>query len=816
MKTNARSRHPFPARFLAAMLSLILLIPLYAGAGAGSQSVAQAEGANAAAVPPAPDHPRKIVAYFPEWGDQANKGFYTVDKIPWSKITHINYAFAQVNAQNTIELMDRTAAIEKDYPGQLTTLPFKGHFNQLIKFKQLYPDVRTLISVGGWAGSGGFYNMANSEAGRETFANSVISFLRTYQFNGVDIDWEYPSGTAQSGNPNDFGAAEPLRGVNYNNYVLLMKKLREKLDQAGAQDNQKYDLTVAATASSWILGGMKLGEANQYLDWANLMTYDFHGAWNGYVGPHSALYPDSRDTETTALGTPVLNTDWAVRYYLGTLPPEKIVIGVPYYSRGWKNVSGGINNTGLYGTAPTTGGGADGDYGIWNDPAPEQPAGANPIWHILNLLKDPANKRYFDPVTKTPYLFNADKKIFLTYEDQESLGYKLDYIKQKGLGGMMFWELTGDYSQQADGTYTYGTSLTDYAYNQLKNATLPGGPPKPQLPAPKNFSINFSGAYDHPNYTYSLKITNNTGADIPGGWKLEFDLPTTTTLTSAWGAGTVEQIATAWDFNRYRITGTASQTLANGTTLDIPGMMKLNFSGGPQRVTLNGSSSQQEYDKLYGGVTPTPTPSASTTPTPSPTPTAKPTTAPTATPSATATVTPSATPTATPTSTPTSTPTPTPAPSTAPTATPTPSATPTPGSCTAAAWNASSIYTQGQRASYNGSLYEAKWWTQGDRPDLSGPDGVWKFISACGTPTATPAATATPSPTAAPTATVTPTPATTPTPTPSPAGTAWAVGIAYKAGDTVSYSGKTYACLQPHTSLTGWEPATTPALWKLL
>lgn len=325
-------------------------------------------------------------------------------------ITHINYAFAKVNAQNKIEIMDRKAAVEKDYPGQLAELPFKGHFNQLVKYKQLYPDVRTLISVGGWAGSGGFYNMANTEAGRETFANSVIDFLRTYKFNGVDIDWEYPSGTGQSGNPNDFSVAEPLRKVNYDNYILLMKKLREKLDAAGAQDNQKYDLTVAATASSWILGGMKLGEANQYLDWANLMTYDFHGAWNGYVGPHSALYPDARDTETAALGTPVLNTDWATRYYLGTLPPEKIVIGVPYYSRGWKNVNGGIDNTGLYGTAPTTGGGADGEFGIWNDPAPEQPAGANPIWHILNLLKDPANKRYFDPVTKTPYLFNASKK----------------------------------------------------------------------------------------------------------------------------------------------------------------------------------------------------------------------------------------------------------------------------------------------------------------------------------------------------------------------------------------------------------------------
>ncbi|WP_150269520.1 glycosyl hydrolase family 18 protein [Paenibacillus tepidiphilus] len=785
MKKPNHARRPRAARFLAAALAVLLLLPIYAAWPGRTAEQAFAAGTTPEAPAPAADHPRKIIAYFPEWGDQANKGYYTVDKIPWGKITHINYAFAKVNAQNQIDFLDRTAAVEKDYPGQLTDVPFKGHFNQLVKYKRLYPDVRTLISVGGWSASGGFYTMANTEAGRETFSNSVVSFLRTYQFNGVDIDWEYPSGTAQSGNPNDFGAAEPLRDVNYDNYVLLLKKLREKLDLAGAQDNQKYDLTVAATASSWILGGMKLGEANQYLDWANLMTYDFHGAWNGYVGPHSALYPDARDTETAALGTPVLNTDWAVRYYLGTLPPEKIVIGVPYYSRGWKNVNGGVNNTGLYGSAATAGGGADGDFGIWNDPAPEQPAGANPIWHILNLLKNPANQRYFDPVTKTPYLYNAAQKVFLTYEDQESLGYKLAYIKEKGLGGMMFWELTGDYSQQADGTYTYGSSLTSYAYEQLKSASAPGGPAKPQLPPPANFDVAFSGTYDHPNYTYTLKISNNTGSAIPGGWKLEFDLPTTVTLTSVWGAGAVEQIASAWDFNRYRVTGTASQSIASGGTLELQGMMKLNFSGGPQRITLNGSSSQGEYDKLYGGGTPTPTPSA--TPTPTPTATVKPT----------ATVTPTATP------------------------------TPTPGQCTVAAWSAAAVYTQGQQASYSGIIYEAKWWTQGDRPDQSGAFGPWKVIGPCGG-TATPGATVTPSPTVAPTlaptATVAPTatPTTVPTPTASVSPTAtagaaaWAAGVAYKAGDVVAYSGLRYICQQAHTSLAGWEPATTPALWKLL
>ncbi|KWX87288.1 hypothetical protein AMQ83_14000, partial [Paenibacillus riograndensis] len=150
-----------------------------------------------------------------------------------------------------------------------------------------------------------------------------------------------------------------------------------------------------------------------------------------------------------------------------------------------------------------------------------------------------------------------------------------------------------------------------------------------------NFLISVGGTYAHANHTYSLKITCKSEAEIPGCWKLEFDLPTTTALTSAWGAGDVEQISTAWDVNRYRLTGTASQAIANGATLELQGMMKLNFSGGPQRFILHGSSSQKEYDKLYGGVTPTPTPSATATATAQPTPTTTATVKPTATPTPT-------------------------------------------------------------------------------------------------------------------------------------------------------------------------------------
>ena len=286
---------------------------------------------------------RRVVGYFAEWRNGTNGlPTYLVSDIPWDKVTHINYAFAGIDPQtNHIDFIDRRAAIELEFPGQSDQLPYRGHFNLLNTYKQQYPNVKTLIAVGGWAASGPFYTMAKTPAGRQAFADSVVTFLRTYGFDGVDIDYEYPTSTSQAGNPIDFPVAEPRRGRLFADYVQLMKTLRETLDQAGSQDGRHYLLTVAAPASSWILGGMMLGEYAEYLDFINMMTYDFHGAWNGFVGHNSALWPDDRDPETRPLGVPVLNIDWAYRYYRGVVPPAKLNVGIPYYSRGWRNVQAG-------------------------------------------------------------------------------------------------------------------------------------------------------------------------------------------------------------------------------------------------------------------------------------------------------------------------------------------------------------------------------------------------------------------------------------------------------------------------------------------
>lgn len=542
---------------------------------------------------------RRIIAYFAEWGDQESHQNYTVDKIPWDKVTHINYAFAKVNTKNNkIDFCDRKAAIEKEYPNQLKDLNYKGHFNLLNKYKRLYPNVKTLISVGGWADSKGFYTMTDTKQARETFAKSCIDFIRNYGFDGVDIDYEYPSATSQSGNPEDFSLSEPRRSKLYQNYTELMKVLREEVDIASKEDNKEYLLTAAVPASSWILGGMGTNDALKYLDFANLMTYDFHGAWNGYVGHNSALFPDERDNETKGFAMPVLNIDWAYRYFRGALDSHKINIGVPYYTRGWKNVTPSNLPGGLYGSASKTNGGATGEDNLWADVdenGKEIPGGSNPLWHAKNLLLKDDYKRYFDNVCKVPYIWNEHKKVFLTFEDEESIKHKANYVIDKNLGGVIIWEIDGDFKEADNGKFVVGDTLTGILKDTFDKAGLVKPEKKEPITNTADFKIDFTGNYDHPNFTYAITVKNNTGKEIEPGWELEFDMPKSCFFTSAWGAKISNPIENK-DFNHYKITGPTWQGIPNGSSATIQGMIKLCFAKGPQNFMLNGKASKYEQN----------------------------------------------------------------------------------------------------------------------------------------------------------------------------------------------------------------------------
>ncbi|MCX2802072.1 glycosyl hydrolase family 18 protein [Microbulbifer thermotolerans] len=635
-----------------------------------------------------PDHQRRIIGYFTSWRNGTNgQPSYLVKDIPWDKITHINYAFAHIDSDYSISIGDTSnpdnPSTGMEWPGVsgAETDPafnYKGHFNQLAKYKKQHPDVKTLVSVGGWAetgghlneqgdrvNDGGFYTMTTNAdgsvnyAGIEAFANSVVDFIRTYGFDGVDIDYEYPTSMNDAGNPLDFGFANPLRAYLMNSYVALMRVLREKLDQAGEEDNTHYLLTIAAPSSGYLLRGMETMPITQYLDYVNIMTYDFHGTWNEYVGHNSAIFDNGNDPELKAAniyntaqygGIGYLNIDWAVKYFRGSMSPGRINIGTPYYTRGWQNVTSANGEWGLGGTASLpnqsecpagTGGAAKCGYGaigidnIWHDSdgnGQEIGAGTNPLWHAKNLeqgilgsyigyygldtVNDPADRlvgtytRHYDSVSQAAWLWNDTKKVFLSIEDEASMEAKAQYVIDQGLGGIMIWELAGDYAwNAAKNEYFMGSTMTGVAYEKFKSAT-PYREKRSNRPLPTqavDITITVSdfklGDQNYP-LNPKLAITNNTGTTIPGGTVFEFDMPTSTpdTISDQSGAGleVIESGANAGggnlgglqhEFHRVRFSLPNWKDLADGESWD----MTLNYYlpiTGPQAytVTINGTA----------------------------------------------------------------------------------------------------------------------------------------------------------------------------------------------------------------------------------
>ncbi|WP_435099993.1 glycosyl hydrolase family 18 protein [Arhodomonas sp. AD133] len=615
------------------------------------------------------DHGRRIIGYFTSWRN-GNNGLpaYLVDDIPWDKVTHINYAFASVGEDNRISIGDTSApdnpAVGMTWPSTPGAemdpeLPYQGHFNLLTRYKRDHPGVKTLISVGGWAESTGFYEMTTNADGSinhqgiETFADSVVEFLRTYEFDGVDIDYEYPTSMSKAGNPADFDLSEPRRGALWASYEVLMRTLRERLDAAGEADETHYMLTVAAPASGYLLRGMETFQVARYLDYINIMSYDLHGAWNRFVGHNASLYDTGEDAELEEWnvystsqygGIGYLNTDWAVHYFQGAVAPGRINIGIPYYTRGWQGVSGGEN--GLWGEAPhpdsnecaegldKCGWGAVGIDNLWHDKdaaGEEIGAGSNPLWHAKNLEQgiepayltdwgltpssDPADvlsgdyTRHYDEVAKVPWLWNAEKNVFLSLEDETSMAEKVDYVKRNGLGGVMMWELAGDYAWHEDrGEYYFGETLTTLAYDGFVTAA-PYAAEHANRPDPMEAVaidvelIDFALGDNNYPISPTLRVTNNTAVTLPGGTVFEFDVPTSTSgdIADQSGAGlavtedgsnpTGNNVGGLLnDFHRVRFSIPGWKSVAPGESLDVTVRYYLPIAGpGHYTVRIGGT-----------------------------------------------------------------------------------------------------------------------------------------------------------------------------------------------------------------------------------
>lgn len=343
----------------------------------------------------APQGDYMVVAYVAGF---RNFDFSSIDA---SKLTHINYAFANIidgEVRFGSEAIDDTEMNVDD----LRELSALGKVN---------PDLKILVSVGGWGWSGNFSDAALTDSSRNRFGASAARFVRDYSLDGIDIDWEYP---------NHPGAGNTYRPEDVHNFTLLLECVRKHIDSLAMAEGRKdnYLLTIATGASEHYAANTELGPLSEYLDFINIMTYDFHHGGSTQTGHHANLWLSEWDAADGDA------TDKAVELHLKAgVPPEKLNIGIPFYGRIWRGVEP-VNN-GLYREAATTGAGM-------------------PYAEVLKALADPAFTRLYDSSAASPFLWNATDSVFISYEDEGSIAARMEYVRSKGLGGVMFWEYTED------------------------------------------------------------------------------------------------------------------------------------------------------------------------------------------------------------------------------------------------------------------------------------------------------------------------------------------------------------------------------------
>lgn len=300
------------------------------------------------------------------------------------RITHLNIAFGLIH-------------------DNVVTVDHLQYLDRIAVYKRINPALRVILSIGGW-GADGFSQAAMTKEGRSTFVSSAMDIVRQYDFDGVDIDWEYPCiDTAEI-------ACDPADKVNFTD---LMQDLRNGLTALGKETGKSYLLTCAVGGDAYFIENTEMDKVAQIVDYVNLMTYDLRGGFEEYAGHHTNLYPQSGDPDGPC-------GERTVRiYHEAGVPYEKMVLGAAFYGRRWAGVVDGGTH-GLGQKASTVG-----NIRTEFDLQDEKAVAANRFTKL------------WDDNAKAAYLY--DGADFISYETPESISAKCDFIREKGLAGLMYW-----------------------------------------------------------------------------------------------------------------------------------------------------------------------------------------------------------------------------------------------------------------------------------------------------------------------------------------------------------------------------------------
>jgi len=359
---------------------------------------------------------KEVVGYFPSWNWQHKNALMTYDKIPFKKVTIIDYAFWH-------PLLDGTIAGINPRGDSLILTGGKGE-TSLVSLAHKN-NVKVMLSIGGWEDSENFPAVASTQELRTTFAHACLDAIRKFDFDGIDIDWEYPGYAEHKGTAAD-----------RTNSTAFLATLRDSLDSYGLQAHKKLFLSAALAATAEHLSGYEVEKLIPVLDMFNVMTYDYNGSWSVRSGYNSPLYAP---TEADSLS----NIDATFKLFTGVfhVPAAKINLGVPFYGHVFAQC-----------TMP------GGDYhGVDTTLFPEEDA------NYYAIVQYTGAYRHWDDKAKVPYLVVPSTKTFVSYDDEESVKYKARYVIDQHARGVIIWEITADY--MPDGK----TPLLDVLYTTFSS-----------------------------------------------------------------------------------------------------------------------------------------------------------------------------------------------------------------------------------------------------------------------------------------------------------------------------------------------------------
>lgn len=683
--------------------------------------------------------PNTVVGtYFVEWGIYGRK--FTVDNIPVDNLTHIIYGFIPIcgpnesvksvggnsfNALKTacqgmpdyeVVIHDPWAAYQKSFPqaGHEYSSPIKGNYAMMMALKQRNPDLKILPSIGGWTLSDPFYSFTD-KANRDVFVASVKRFLQTWKFyDGVDIDWEYPGG---QGAAPDLG--DPLRDGDA--YAALMQELRMMLDELSAETGRTYELTSAVGVGYDKIEDVNYADAVPHMDYIFAMTYDFYGGWNNVPGHQAALYcgnfmrpgqcdGNGVDADGVPYKGPAYTTDNGIQLLLAKgVPANKLVVGAAMYGRGWEGV---MPETLTDPTDPMTGvatGKLKGSttQGVWEDGVIDY-KGLKTYMIGSNNTGVNGFEYGYDELAEAPYVWNRTTGELVTFDDPRSVIAKGQYVRAQGFAGLFSWEIDADngdilnamHEGLAGGTPVNRAPTANAGGNQTvvgpATAILDGSGSRDSdgsivsyawsQPAGQSLAVTGANAAQlsvdvaevtvSEQYSFTLTVTDNEGATDSATVTLTVNPTSTTPVNTAPVAAIAgPTMANANDVVTLDASGSTDKENDPLTfTWETPAGLAVVTNGA--QVSFTAPSVNVDTNYVLTVVVS----DGSLTSSQSQTVTVK---------------------------------------------------ADTVGATCAAPWDATAVYTGGQEVTYQGHVYSAKWWTQGDEPSKSGEWGVWKDLGPC-------------------------------------------------------------------------------------